>query len=417
MFWSGRSQLCSALGSLQHTLAEQSSSTGLWSPDHSQSLTLPVTIASFAAQHTRTSFPLSHSTFSAEALLADYCHHQLQLLEYLFLKIGVIKHLGHLSIWHGSKAPSMASHIGFLFNGLDLFLWKEICFNSTLFVLGSFCACQWHPSISFMFPASPLNANQPLRNNCSQTNWMPLDSLEKDCLSFEVYPIMMAGISKSNNCTSFALWLQHLMCAGLWCLVEGDTSCKTKLDPPLDGTECGADKVIRMLSSSHLLFHSIGNNVSKMFSIYHKPIAGRVLGCIWGKRCAEHLAWHLGSGGRWGKEKRLLKNFIASVSSSNSVMFCSFWDIICCVYFCMYFLELAWFGNSSPYLLVLDSNFFFVCGIVGEVRKGKIKKPGCWDQGLEPLLCLQIKINNDKKNWVLETMTRKQKKRGFRPFF
>lgn len=36
---------------------------------------------------------------------------------------------------------------------------------------------------------------------------------------------------------------QHLMCAGLWCLVEGDSSCKTKLDPPLDGTECGADKV------------------------------------------------------------------------------------------------------------------------------------------------------------------------------
>lgn len=36
---------------------------------------------------------------------------------------------------------------------------------------------------------------------------------------------------------------QHLMCAGLWCLVEGDASCKTKLDPPLDGTECGADKV------------------------------------------------------------------------------------------------------------------------------------------------------------------------------
>lgn len=36
---------------------------------------------------------------------------------------------------------------------------------------------------------------------------------------------------------------QHLMCAGLWCLVDGDASCKTKLDPPLDGTECGADKV------------------------------------------------------------------------------------------------------------------------------------------------------------------------------
>ncbi|XP_035769457.1 A disintegrin and metalloproteinase with thrombospondin motifs 17 isoform X1 [Neolamprologus brichardi] len=38
---------------------------------------------------------------------------------------------------------------------------------------------------------------------------------------------------------------QHLMCAGLWCLIEGETSCKTKLDPPLDGTECGADKWCR----------------------------------------------------------------------------------------------------------------------------------------------------------------------------
>uniref|UniRef100_A0A6Q2Y151 ADAM metallopeptidase with thrombospondin type 1 motif, 17 n=1 Tax=Esox lucius TaxID=8010 RepID=A0A6Q2Y151_ESOLU len=39
--------------------------------------------------------------------------------------------------------------------------------------------------------------------------------------------------------------MEHLMCTGLWCLVEGDTSCKTKLDPPLDGTECGADKWCR----------------------------------------------------------------------------------------------------------------------------------------------------------------------------
>ena len=39
------------------------------------------------------------------------------------------------------------------------------------------------------------------------------------------------------------------MCAGLWCLVEGDTSCKTKLDPPLDGTECGADKVTQLLTA------------------------------------------------------------------------------------------------------------------------------------------------------------------------
>ncbi|KAM9318783.1 A disintegrin and metalloproteinase with thrombospondin motifs 17 [Pholidichthys leucotaenia] len=44
---------------------------------------------------------------------------------------------------------------------------------------------------------------------------------------------------------TFCNEMEHLMCAGLWCLVEGDTSCKTKLDPPLDGTECGADKWCR----------------------------------------------------------------------------------------------------------------------------------------------------------------------------
>ncbi|XP_061101931.1 A disintegrin and metalloproteinase with thrombospondin motifs 17 isoform X1 [Conger conger] len=44
---------------------------------------------------------------------------------------------------------------------------------------------------------------------------------------------------------TFCSNMEHLMCAGLWCLVGGDTSCKTKLDPPLDGTECGADKWCR----------------------------------------------------------------------------------------------------------------------------------------------------------------------------
>ncbi|XP_053573579.1 A disintegrin and metalloproteinase with thrombospondin motifs 17 [Bombina bombina] len=47
-----------------------------------------------------------------------------------------------------------------------------------------------------------------------------------------------------SNAT-FCKNMEHLMCAGLWCLVEGDSSCKTKLDPPLDGTECGADKWCR----------------------------------------------------------------------------------------------------------------------------------------------------------------------------
>ncbi|XP_056268077.1 A disintegrin and metalloproteinase with thrombospondin motifs 17 isoform X2 [Pseudoliparis swirei] len=44
---------------------------------------------------------------------------------------------------------------------------------------------------------------------------------------------------------SFCSDMEHLMCTGLWCLVEGDAACKTKLDPPLDGTECGTDKWCR----------------------------------------------------------------------------------------------------------------------------------------------------------------------------
>lgn len=42
--------------------------------------------SSIAVQHTMTSFPLSHSTFSPGALLAHYCYHQLQLLQYIFFK-------------------------------------------------------------------------------------------------------------------------------------------------------------------------------------------------------------------------------------------------------------------------------------------------------------------------------------------
>ncbi|XP_032906237.1 A disintegrin and metalloproteinase with thrombospondin motifs 17 [Amblyraja radiata] len=44
---------------------------------------------------------------------------------------------------------------------------------------------------------------------------------------------------------TFCKEMEHLMCSGLWCLVEEDLPCKTKLDPPLDGTECGVDKWCR----------------------------------------------------------------------------------------------------------------------------------------------------------------------------
>ncbi|XP_069083393.1 A disintegrin and metalloproteinase with thrombospondin motifs 19 isoform X1 [Pleurodeles waltl] len=42
--------------------------------------------------------------------------------------------------------------------------------------------------------------------------------------------------------SSFCQEMQHGICAGLWCKVEGEKECKTKLDPPMDGTECEAGK-------------------------------------------------------------------------------------------------------------------------------------------------------------------------------
>nr|XP_012303344.2 A disintegrin and metalloproteinase with thrombospondin motifs 19 [Aotus nancymaae] len=41
---------------------------------------------------------------------------------------------------------------------------------------------------------------------------------------------------------SFCQEMQHVICTGLWCKVEGEKECKTKLDPPMDGTECDPGK-------------------------------------------------------------------------------------------------------------------------------------------------------------------------------
>ncbi|NWR74894.1 ATS19 metalloproteinase, partial [Centropus unirufus] len=35
---------------------------------------------------------------------------------------------------------------------------------------------------------------------------------------------------------------QHVICTGLWCKVESEKECKTKLDPPMDGTDCETGK-------------------------------------------------------------------------------------------------------------------------------------------------------------------------------
>ncbi|KAJ6669672.1 hypothetical protein lerEdw1_000221 [Lerista edwardsae] len=46
---------------------------------------------------------------------------------------------------------------------------------------------------------------------------------------------------------SFCQEMQHVICTGLWCKVEGEKECKTKLDPPMDGTDCDTGKVIRIV--------------------------------------------------------------------------------------------------------------------------------------------------------------------------
>ncbi|ELK03127.1 A disintegrin and metalloproteinase with thrombospondin motif 19 [Pteropus alecto] len=44
---------------------------------------------------------------------------------------------------------------------------------------------------------------------------------------------------------SFCQEMQHVICTGLWCKVEGEKECRTKLDPPMDGTDCDAGKVLK----------------------------------------------------------------------------------------------------------------------------------------------------------------------------
>lgn len=55
-------------------------------------------------------------------------------------------------------------------------------------------------------------------------------------------------------------FLQHVICAGLWCKVEGEAECRTKLDPPMDGTDCDPGKVSHAgcLEKVRIL-HEMGN--------------------------------------------------------------------------------------------------------------------------------------------------------------
>uniref|UniRef100_M3ZG62 ADAM metallopeptidase with thrombospondin type 1 motif 17 n=1 Tax=Xiphophorus maculatus TaxID=8083 RepID=M3ZG62_XIPMA len=86
------------------------------------------------------------------------------------------------------------------------------------------------------------NPNNLSWSSCSRSDLQNFLRSESQCL-----PICdSAGSNTTSPLSPLSLMVfQHLMCAGLWCLVDGDPSCKTKLDPPLEGTECGTDKWCR----------------------------------------------------------------------------------------------------------------------------------------------------------------------------
>ncbi|XP_029474871.1 A disintegrin and metalloproteinase with thrombospondin motifs 19 [Rhinatrema bivittatum] len=70
-------------------------------------------------------------------------------------------------------------------------------------------------------------------------------------LSSMVIPFKLPGMTYTadEQCqilfgpkSSFCQEMQHVMCTGLWCKIEGEKECKTKLEPPMDGTECDPGK-------------------------------------------------------------------------------------------------------------------------------------------------------------------------------
>lgn len=50
-------------------------------------------------------------------------------------------------------------------------------------------------------------------------------------------------LCKRDFVLNYEFGFQHVICTGLWCKVESESECKTKLDPPMDGTDCDTGKV------------------------------------------------------------------------------------------------------------------------------------------------------------------------------
>ncbi|RVE74949.1 hypothetical protein OJAV_G00027530 [Oryzias javanicus] len=95
-------------------------------------------------------------------------------------------------------------------------------------------------------------------SSCSRTDLeVFLRSKASDCL-LQTDPRIRSQVLNATFCKE----MEDLMCAGLWCLTEGEEFCKTKLDAPLEGTECGTDKWCRAgecVSKSHLPQHADGD--------------------------------------------------------------------------------------------------------------------------------------------------------------
>ncbi|KAJ8007429.1 hypothetical protein DPEC_G00117400 [Dallia pectoralis] len=80
--------------------------------------------------------------------------------------------------------------------------------------------------------------------------------LQTDPLSLNsvILPVRLPGMTYTANEQCQILFgpnashcqnMQYVMCSGLWCRVDREKDCKTKLDPPMDGTECDTEKWCR----------------------------------------------------------------------------------------------------------------------------------------------------------------------------
>ncbi|ELK30284.1 A disintegrin and metalloproteinase with thrombospondin motifs 19 [Myotis davidii] len=70
---------------------------------------------------------------------------------------------------------------------------------------------------------------------------------------------------------SFCQEMQHVICTGLWCKVEGEKECRTKLDPPMDGTDCDPGKGLLQGKTIAVYATAMGNRAKSLKEISTTP--------------------------------------------------------------------------------------------------------------------------------------------------